>query len=323
MTTLLVATDLERSGDEALELATSWARRIGGRVHALHVVGEDGVSSADLEPAPTIDAIATRLHARWESARRALDERAVHVAGQVETRTSLAVGRAWEAIVDAAKEEGSDLVVVGPHVRSESVLLRFRDRVLGSTARRVVRHAGVPVLVACGDVEPLEKALGLPELTIVVAMDLAPGGHAALEAARALGGDASTYVLVHVLQDPFAPADAPLDWARVKQEWERSVLARLRDEGVHLGARVEVEVRPGSPAIALAEAAREHRAHLVVAGAHAGGPLSRVLLGSTAERLLQTSPVPVLVVPPPHRTELPAPSEASSEAEEHGSGGIP
>lgn len=306
MSTVLVATDLERSGDDAIELATAWARRVGARVHALHVMGEDPFSAADFDPAPSVEALAARLHARWEHARQALDERAIHVAGQVETRTSLAMGRPWEAIVEAAKEAGSDLVVVGPHVRSDSALERIRDRMLGTTARRVVRHAGVPVLVACGDVEPLEKALGLPELTIVVAIDLAPGGQAALDAARALGGEASTYVLVHVLQDPFAPADAPLDWARVREEWERSVLVRLRDQGTRLGARVEVEVRPGSPPNALAEAARAHGAHLVVAGTHAGGALSRLLLGSTAERLLQTSPVPVLVVPPPHRTEISA-----------------
>ncbi|MCB9620739.1 MAG: universal stress protein [Sandaracinus sp.] len=308
MPTILVATDLERSGDEALELAAAWARREGARVHAVHVVGEDPVPpDADPGIAPAIDALAERLHARWEHARRTLDEHAVHVAGQVETRTSLAVGRPWEAIVDAAKELGPSLVVVGPHVRHGGALARLRDRLLGSTARRVVRHAGAPVLVASGDVEPLEKALGLPAMDVLVAVDLAEGGRVALEAARAIGGPESRYVLVHVLQDPFAPADAPLDWARVREEWERTVLARLREEGVALGSRVEVEVRPGSPATALAEAAQAHGVQLVVAGAHAGGPLSRVLLGSTAERLLQTSPVPVLVVPPKRHSEPPSP----------------
>jgi nucleotide-binding universal stress UspA family protein len=307
MSTVLVATDLERSGNDALELATAWAKRIDGRVHVIHVVGEDPLpSDADPSVAPAIEALAERLHARWESARHALDEQAVHVAGQVETRTSLAVGRPWEAIVDVAKEESPALVVIGPHVQSSGALARVRDRLLGSTARRVVRHAGCPVLVASGDVDPLEKALGLPEMTILVAIDLAEGGRAALAAARALGGPSSKYVLVHVLQDPFAPADAPLDWARVREEWERTVLARLRDDAVALGAEVTVEVRPGSPAHALADAAKEVGAQLVVAGAHAGGPLSRVLLGSTAERLVQSSPVPVLVIPPPTHAALPA-----------------
>ncbi|MEO0324979.1 MAG: universal stress protein, partial [Myxococcota bacterium] len=69
-----------------------------------------------------------------------------------------------------------------------------------------------------------------------------------------------------------------------------------------------VLVAAGDPGRLLPRLAVEHRADLLVVGTHRGGALSRLLLGSTAERVLRDAPVPVLVVPP--RTEAAA-SEAA------------
>lgn len=53
---------------------------------------------------------------------------------------------------------------------------------------------------------------------------------------------------------------------------------------------------PGSPAGAIVEGITEHGCDLVVMGTHGRRGLPRALLGSVAERVVRTSPAPVLTV---------------------------
>jgi nucleotide-binding universal stress UspA family protein len=62
------------------------------------------------------------------------------------------------------------------------------------------------------------------------------------------------------------------------------------------GWRAEREVRNGAPLDNLLRAAVEHRADLLVVGARGVSGVERVLLGSVADRALDRSPVPVLIV---------------------------
>jgi nucleotide-binding universal stress UspA family protein len=57
------------------------------------------------------------------------------------------------------------------------------------------------------------------------------------------------------------------------------------------------DVREGSPASEILNAAAAADADLIVMGTHGRTGLSRFLVGSTAERVVRTSPVPVTVVP--------------------------
>jgi nucleotide-binding universal stress UspA family protein len=55
-------------------------------------------------------------------------------------------------------------------------------------------------------------------------------------------------------------------------------------------------IRPGSAHRVVLEVAREVRASLIVLGSHGRTGLKRLLMGSVAERVLGSSPCPVLVV---------------------------
>ena len=297
--TILCATDLDRSGDDAARLATAYAKHVGGRPHLVHAV-EDAVPFEALDPhvRAAAEALEERLRARHQAAEEKLDALAIRCAGMVETKATLKAGRPWEVTLELAEQVDPELIVVGPHVRSESWAARVGERLLGTTAKRVVRHAQRRVLVASGDIEPAEKALQTGELRILVGVDFAEGGAAALAEARRVGGDQATLVLAHVLQDPFAPGDQPIDWGKLRVEWTQQLEERLGDSVRDLPNATEAHVGSGLPGAALAELAKEHDAQLITVGAHAGGRLSRFLLGSTAERVLVDAPVPVLVVPP-------------------------
>jgi nucleotide-binding universal stress UspA family protein len=79
----------------------------------------------------------------------------------------------------------------------------------------------------------------------------------------------------------------------------------LRDEGEsalrHLEGRlddspVRTEIREGSPAREIVDAATRESCDLVVMGTHGRSGVDRLLLGSVAERVVRSSPVPVLTV---------------------------
>ena len=73
--------------------------------------------------------------------------------------------------------------------------------------------------------------------------------------------------------------------------------ARLLREA---GVAFETAVVQGDPAQAMLELIEIHRCDMVVMGSRALGPIRRLLEGgSVSQRLVQSSPVPVLLVTPP------------------------
>ena len=76
------------------------------------------------------------------------------------------------------------------------------------------------------------------------------------------------------------------------------------------GPKVDKQIRSGSPAAEIIEAAEEHDAGLVVVAAGGRGISDAFLVGSTAERVQHYAPCPVLVVRPaprPRKTARPRP----------------
>ncbi|MEF8778329.1 MAG: universal stress protein, partial [Natronomonas sp.] len=77
-----------------------------------------------------------------------------------------------------------------------------------------------------------------------------------------------------------------------------------------LSGRIRTAVEQGTPFETITGYAETHGVDLILMGTHDRGDIERVLLGSVAERVLRTTSVPVLVIPP-----------AAAEADEPGEGG--
>ncbi|HEU4457481.1 MAG TPA: universal stress protein [Longimicrobium sp.] len=90
-------------------------------------------------------------------------------------------------------------------------------------------------------------------------------------------------------------------WPREYAEGRRGLLEAAAS-GVPGGGAAVCHAVPGSPGTAIVEVVEEARADLVVVGAARAGRLATAFLGTTAQRVLRGSPVPVLVVRRPlHR----------------------
>jgi nucleotide-binding universal stress UspA family protein len=129
---ILVPTDLSAGSRRAFPLAALLARAFEAEVLALHVVGVTaprlllGVSYA-VEASPSEEAVRLFLDP---------DFRDVRVTPRV------LLGSAWDQIVETARTERVDLIVMSTHGHDS-----LADRVVGSHAERVVRHAPCPVLL--------------------------------------------------------------------------------------------------------------------------------------------------------------------------------
>jgi nucleotide-binding universal stress UspA family protein len=133
---------------------------------------------------------------------------------------------------------------------------------------------------------------------IVVGYDGSDGAKAALDEAVGLARQLSGEVLVtYAFGGRKQYAGAPLTPRRTLQEvGERlleEALARIGDSGV-LAAPVLVDDDAWQ---GLRSVAGQHGAAMIVVGTHGESPLTGMLLGSTAYRLVHSSTTPVLIVP--------------------------
>jgi nucleotide-binding universal stress UspA family protein len=299
--TILCATDLGNAGRRVVDQAAMLARLTGGSLHLIHVsdTGEDAdLSYLDRELAPAATALRARLRARFERLSQELEaERARCASSGVACEASLEEGRPWERIVEAAARYDARAVVVGPHQGHRYGAI---ERMLGSTAARVVRHSPCSVLVV-----PEADDSDLGRGPWVVGVDLSPPAVDALrEAVGLCRQHGIELILVHALPaNGDAMEEGAEEWSSLVERWRGDIAARLAalgraeaDEGL---VRTRVEV--GEPAAVLAAAARELDAGLVVVGSHGRRGLSRSLLGSTAERTLRAVDRPVLVARRPER----------------------
>ncbi len=122
---------------------------------------------------------------------------------------------------------------------------------------------------------------------ILVATDLSqPAGAAVARAGRLAIEHRAALTALHVL-----PAELGIDLAGNVGDRLRAHVAEFTR-----ATPVEVAVRRGSVAAEIAAAAADGAADVVVVGAHGGDWLADLFVGGTAENVVRTLPVPVLLV---------------------------
>jgi nucleotide-binding universal stress UspA family protein len=148
---------------------------------------------------------------------------------------------------------------------------------------------------------------------IVVGVDFRASSVAALRWVARYLAPGAELVLVHAVVLPEPPGAPRPDAARETRRAAAydAAARRLRELRRSLpGRRARLEITEGSPAEVIARVARAYDADLVVVGPHGERPGALEQLGSTAERLVRRSPVPVLLATgelagPPRRLLVP------------------
>ena len=136
-----------------------------------------------------------------------------------------------------------------------------------------------------------------PKRSVVVPVDFSPESLAAVEVGRALVDSPQHLHVVHVLID-ITPLEAGEVWgvidpqARVEQVEKilREKLASPQYQGLQMAVLL------GEPAHGIANYAQEKHAELIVIPSHGRTGITRLLIGSVAERVVRLAHCPVLVL---------------------------
>lgn len=295
---ILACIDLTMHSESVLDRAFELARQDADEIVVLHVVEEDEAVDRIL---PDDEAVRAIRKAALDDARtRAEAVVRARKPGASGWRVEVAAGPPAKCIVERARELEAGLVVVGANRRRS-----FRDRLIGSTADRVVRTSPAPVLVAK---RPASGSYG----RIVGAVDFSPSSEAAALTARRLAPRAAIQ-LVHVTRIPIQFEAALLQssagtaqFEAIRGSMRKQALRRLR----MLAGRMEktqpkprVRVLWGEPAETLVRLTWNPKVDLVSAGPCGHGVVVETLLGGVAQSLLRDAACDVLIDPRPASEE--------------------
>lgn len=274
---LLVAVDSSTHARSALDQAVGLAKLYEARVTGLYVLDVRYLEippwldySYTNEPLPPrVPPVEVMERFRVKSERILGDlKKTVEAAGlAVETRTEEGVPS--QVISDIGASH--DLIVMGK--RGEHA--KWGRDLLGSTAEQVTRRSATPVLLVEAASRPLGKVL--------VLFDGSHPANRALKLVADLVAKASLELTVLTVDD---------DLDRAK-DTQAEALAYLDP----LGLAVTYSVLPGRAAKAAAARIEEDPVDLVVLGMRGHFVLQNLILGSTAEQLMRSVTLPVLLVP--------------------------
>ncbi|MGD2120434.1 MAG: universal stress protein [Gemmatimonadota bacterium] len=290
---LLVPLDGSRFGEAALPLALRLSHLTGARIHLVTV--------QELLPAA---APAEWQNATQESARAYLEDVAegVREASGGEVTTSFRVGHVVDELLEEAWD--ADLVVMATH--GWGMISRAW---LGSVADAFSRNVPRPVLMMRPETDGGDDALG-PGVEwsiskMLLPLDGTPLSEAIIDHATELGSlFGASYHLVRVVPLPkeFSSSYLPdmirfnkeylQESEKVSNEYLEAQARRLRAKGFEVDATVLVGAQPVHGILSEAEASESD---LIAVSAHHRAGLTRALLGSTSDKVLRGSPVPVLL----------------------------
>lgn len=137
MQRILVGLDASPRSKRVLDAAVDLARKTGSKLVLFRAVGIPVELPPEAYALPP-DALSTLLEGE---ARRFLEREANAVPAELLGTLKVAVGTPWQAICEAAKAENVDLIMIGSHGYAGL------DRLIGTTAAKVVNHADRSVLV--------------------------------------------------------------------------------------------------------------------------------------------------------------------------------
>ncbi len=137
MKRILVGLDGSPAREHVLRAAVELALKLGGKLVLLRAVTipiDVPMGAFSVSP----DAVGSLL---IDAARQDLERLAKTVPAALMDGIDVTLGVPWRTLVERAKADGADLLVIGSHGYGGL------DRLLGTTSAKVVNHAGCSVLV--------------------------------------------------------------------------------------------------------------------------------------------------------------------------------
>jgi nucleotide-binding universal stress UspA family protein len=295
---ILVAADFSPHSEAALRQAIIVAQAFGAEITVCRALQDVREAMAIMRREARWELVAGDINkyqqALCEDSERKLDEFLKPFQGTaVRLRHETRFGTPYLQLVHAVEENMHDLLFVG--TRGATGLKRL---VLGSTAQRLLRHCPAPVWIV------RQERVG-PLKTILAATDFSPASGKALGMAAGLAQRLGAQLHVLHVTESAAALESAQDQgfladvsAKDVQREAREHLAEFADGICGEGLKPQLLVAKGTPSKAIGAAAKRLQADLTVLSTVGRSGLSGLLVGNTAEKVVDTAPCHVLAVKP-------------------------
>ena len=309
--TILVPLDGSTFGEQALPWALSIARRAQASMQLLHVHRPLEATYAEMQ---IFDATLNQQIREREKAYLDNTLTAVRAVSKAPVTALCKDGEVAITIKQHAEAAAIDLIVMMTHGRGP--MGRFW---LGSTTDELLRDAPAPLLLIHPHDKKADLGGDLACKHLLIPLDGTPLAEQILEPAMTLaqlsGAELTLLRVVRpvmTMAQPVGSAGSFGEMAhhmmervdglqeQVKNEahgYLEQVAERLRGQGLTVATQVAVEEQPGVAIL--------HRAQppidLIALETHGRRGLSRLFLGSVADKVIRGAPVPVLVQRPSHK----------------------
>jgi nucleotide-binding universal stress UspA family protein len=290
---IVVGVQPDSGGDDAVAVAEALAATMRADLVLTHV-----------HPTPWRAHNEAVVDAEWrayltEQARAALNRAAARLGGSVQHEQRVhAHTSSGRGLSEVAEVVGASLIVVGSAAGGEAGRLNG-----GSTSDQLLHGASVPVLLVPAGAAATAATQWLPSRVTVAyqrSIDSDEALRAAVQMCRRTGAPLRLETLVVYPPKLLSTFQNALDELRSDARvWLDEALTEAP-----FSTRLSAEIAEGEDiedAIAAVDFAPDE---VLVCGSGAAGPLRRVFLGDTAQKILRAATVPVLVVPRHAEAEL-------------------
>ncbi|MFD1648064.1 universal stress protein [Haloarchaeobius litoreus] len=276
---ILVPTDGSECATSAVGYAEDLASHYDATVHVLSVL-----DSRSAENAPEQEQSGSRAEAIVDEAGAEVSEADLPVERAVRS------GVPYRVILEYVSDADIDIVVMGTHGRTG-----VERYLLGSVTEKVLRRSDVPVLTVR---DTADGSVHYPYESVLIPTDGSAAAEAAADVGLDVAGRYGSRLNVVSIVDAFSmglDVRSELMTDALEEAAEEAVdsIADRADDSV---AGVETAVGYGRPYKKLRRYIEDNDVDLVVMGTHGRTGLERYLLGSVTEKIVRTSPVPVLTI---------------------------
>jgi nucleotide-binding universal stress UspA family protein len=283
---IVAGIDLGQETERVVSYAALFARARHATVRLLYVI--DYLLTPPVYLAEYVEDEKRREQAEMEAWKARLQKVGI------EAEYGLVLGRLHESFVKVIEDAGPALLVIGysSHV--------FRP----SSSERLIRSLKSQMLVVRGEAAD-GAAIGSARVKkILCPVDFSENSKKAAVAAKEYASLLSASLhLMHVVPS-YTIKEKRLLWKWVRKEDMKKFDAGVREEAKsRLGSfssdmniEEEGEICEGRPGETISSIAREGRHDLIVMGARGLSYIESVLIGSTTDAVLKSSPCPVLII---------------------------
>lgn len=213
----------------------------------------------------------------------------------MEVGVYIVVGSMARHVIQSAKKEEVDLIVIGPQKKGP-----LEKLYAGSDIIEIIHGSNLPVLVF-KYLDKDKQMIGKPFDRPLLATDFSPAGQRAVDYFSMLRDVIEEINIIHVIDEKQITGDSAMAVQKARKT-TRSKLDTICDQFEEKGVNARVHVYVGETISEIEKAARECRATMVVAGTSGKSNWREKLLGSTPRTLAEKSPFPTLLIPPAVKT---------------------